>query len=72
MLRNFVFFGGKRIARKDASGNVVHYYFADHLGTADVVTSANGTIENESDYYPWTNRENRGQEAVKKLARVTR
>ena len=53
MLRNFIFFGGKRIARKDASGNVVHYYFADHLGTADVVTSATGTIENESDYYPW-------------------
>lgn len=53
MLRNFIFFNGKRIARKDASGNVVHYYFADHLGTADVVTTANGSIENESDYYPW-------------------
>jgi RHS repeat-associated protein len=52
-LRNFIFFGGKRIARKDGSGNVVHYYFADNLGTADVVTSAIGTIENESDYYPW-------------------
>ncbi len=48
----YIFFGGKRIARRDANGTV-HYYFADHLGSADVVTSATGTIENESDYYPW-------------------
>jgi RHS repeat-associated protein len=32
---------------------VVHYYFADHLGSADVVTSNLGVIQKESDYYPY-------------------
>src|SRR5262249_14384378 len=31
----------------------VFYYFSDHLKTTDVVTDANGTILNESDFYPW-------------------
>jgi len=48
----YVFFGGKRTARMDSSG--VHYYFADHLGSADVVTNATGSaIEEESDFYPF-------------------
>ncbi|HLG96099.1 MAG TPA: hypothetical protein VKX49_07290 [Bryobacteraceae bacterium] len=34
----YAFFNGKRIARRDASNNV-SYYFADHLGTARVVTT---------------------------------
>jgi RHS repeat-associated protein len=49
----YVFFGGKRIARLDLPSAAVHYYFADHLGSASVVTSAGGTIEEESDYYPF-------------------
>jgi RHS repeat-associated protein len=48
----YVFFGGKRIARRDSSGNV-NYYFADHLGTARVVTNATGTILDDSDFYPF-------------------
>ncbi len=48
----YIFFGGKRVARRDITGNVVSYYFADHLGTTDLVTSATGTIAKESDYYP--------------------
>ncbi len=48
----YVFFGGKRTARVDSSG-AVHYYFTDHLGSANVVTAANGSIEDESDYYPF-------------------
>ena len=48
----YIYFGGKRIARRDAD-NSVHYYFSDHLGTADVITSGTGTIEKESDYYPY-------------------
>jgi len=49
----YIFFGGKRMARLDSSG-AVHYYFSDHLGSADVITNANGSvIEEESDYYPF-------------------
>ena len=48
----YVFFGGERVARKDA-GNQIFYYFSDHLKTASVVTDATGNVKNESDYYPW-------------------
>jgi RHS repeat-associated protein len=48
----FVFFAGKRIAKRDALNNV-DYYFADHLGTSRVVTSATGTVLNDSDFYPF-------------------
>jgi RHS repeat-associated protein len=49
----YIFFGGKRIARRDPSG-AVHYYFADHLGSTDIVTNATGTVvEEESEYYPF-------------------
>jgi RHS repeat-associated protein len=49
----YVFFGGKRIARRDVSTGAVHYYFSDHLGSASVITSSTGTIQKESDYYPY-------------------
>jgi RHS repeat-associated protein len=49
---NYVFFNGKRVARRDPSG-AVHYYLSDHLGSTTMVVSAAGAIENESDYYPW-------------------
>jgi hypothetical protein len=48
----YVFFGGKRIARSDASANVV-YYLADHLGTSRIVTNATGGILDQSDFYPF-------------------
>lgn len=48
----YVFFAGKRIARRDSSGNV-SYYFADHLGTARVVTNSSGAIQDDSDFYPF-------------------
>jgi hypothetical protein len=51
----YIFFGGKRIARRDSSGNV-DYYFADHLGTTRVVTNASGTIQDDSDFYPFGGR----------------
>jgi RHS repeat-associated protein len=56
----YIFLGGKRIARRDSSGNV-DYYFADHLGTARVVTNATGTVPplDDSDFYPFG-----GQRAV--------
>jgi RHS repeat-associated protein len=48
----YIFFGGKRIARRDPDGAVL-YYFADHLGSSRVVTNVTGTIVDESDYYPF-------------------
>jgi RHS repeat-associated protein len=50
----YVFFGGKRVARRDSSNNV-DYYFADHLGTARVVTNSTGTLPplDDSDFYPF-------------------
>jgi RHS repeat-associated protein len=49
---NYVFLNGQRIARHDPSG-AVSYYFSDHLKTASVITDVSGTIQSESDYYPW-------------------
>jgi len=48
----YIFFNGKRIARRDSSNNV-DYYFADHLGTARVVTNGGGTILDDADFYPF-------------------
>ena len=48
----YVFFGGKRIARRDSSANV-YYYFADHLGTSHVVKSATGVVLDDFDFYPF-------------------
>lgn len=49
---DYIFFGGKRIARRDANGDK-RYYFSDHLGSASVVTGPTGAIQSESDYYPY-------------------
>jgi len=54
----YIFFGGRRIARRDVTSAgatiAVHYYFSDHLGTHAVVTNAAGTqCEQDIDYYPY-------------------
>jgi RHS repeat-associated protein len=49
----YVYFGGKRVARIDLPANTVHYYLSDHLGSTSIVASAAGAIEEESDYYPF-------------------
>jgi len=51
----YVYFNGKRVARRDITGSVVHYYFSDHLGSASVVTNATGTtpFDEDLDYYPY-------------------
>jgi RHS repeat-associated protein len=49
----YVYFGGKRVARIDLPANTVHYYLSDHLGSTSVVASASGAVEEESDYYPF-------------------
>jgi RHS repeat-associated protein len=48
----YVFFGGKRIARRD-SGGAVSYYLADHLGTSRIVTNSTGTVQDDADFYPF-------------------
>lgn len=50
--KEYVFFNGKRIARRDST-NAVNCYFADHLGTARVVTDSSGAIVDDSDFYPF-------------------
>jgi RHS repeat-associated protein len=49
----YVFFGGKRKARRDFS-NTVFYYFADHLGTSRAIVQAGQTAAcYEADFYPF-------------------
>jgi RHS repeat-associated protein len=50
----YVFFNGKRVAMRK-SDNSVHYYFADQVGSADVVTNATGAMPPEQDieYHPY-------------------
>jgi len=49
----YVFFGGKRIARIDAPANSLHYYLSDHLNSTSMIVSASGSVEEESDYSPY-------------------
>jgi hypothetical protein len=49
----YIYFGGKRVARIDLPANMVHYYLSDHLGSTSIVASAAGIVEEESDYYPF-------------------
>jgi len=50
--KEYIFFGGKRIASRDYLNNV-NYYFADHLGTARIVANSSGTPVDDSDFYPF-------------------
>lgn len=55
--KEYIFFGGQRIARRDSS-NTVNYYFADHLGTARIVANSSGTVLDDSDFYPFGGERN--------------
>jgi YD repeat-containing protein len=54
-LEEYIFLGGQRVARRDVTGSVVHYYFADHLGSTGMVTNSAGTVpfDEDLDYYPY-------------------
>jgi RHS repeat-associated protein len=54
MTAEYVFFNGKRVAMRKADSSV-HYYFADQVGSADVVTNATGAMPPEQDieYHPY-------------------
>ncbi len=50
----YVFFGGKRIARRNVSSGNVYYYFADHLGSSRVVLqSGQSTPCYDADFDPF-------------------
>jgi len=46
----YMFFNG-RLASLGNTG--LAYYFSDHLGSSSVITNGTGTIQDESDYYPF-------------------
>ena len=48
----YVFFNGKRIARRDPA-SAVSYFFSDHLGSSRVVTNSSGGVVEDSDFYPF-------------------
>ncbi len=49
----YIFFGGKRLARRVVSSGQIQYYFADHLGSSRVITDASGNILDDADFYPF-------------------
>jgi RHS repeat-associated protein len=53
----YVFFNGKRIARRDST-NSVNYYFAEHVGSARIVANSSGTPVDDSDFYPFGGERN--------------
>lgn len=48
----YIYFGGQRVVRRDPTGTL-HYFHGDNLGTARIVTSSTGTIEEDWDFYPF-------------------
>lgn len=49
----YIFFGGRRIARSNPNSGTVNYYFVDHLGSTRVMTSASGSVCFKMEYYPY-------------------
>lgn len=49
----YVFFGGKRVARRDVTNGAVHFYLSDHLGSPSAITDNIGTLQKEADYFPF-------------------
>jgi RHS repeat-associated protein len=49
----YIYFGARRIARRDVASGNVYYYLTDHIGSARVVASSTGSVVEESDFYPF-------------------
>jgi RHS repeat-associated protein len=49
----YVYFDGARIARVDRPSGTVHYYFSDKLGSASVIASSSGTVQEQYFSYPY-------------------
>jgi hypothetical protein len=50
---NMCFSTATGLHARDFRGNSVFYYFSDHLKTVALETDSQGTIKDESDFYPW-------------------
>ena len=48
----YVFFSGKRVARRNADGSV-NYYLADHLGSTRTIASSAGSPLYHADFLPF-------------------
>jgi RHS repeat-associated protein len=48
----YIFFAGRRIARRASSGNV-SYYLSDMLGSSRVVADSNGNLLDDCDFLPY-------------------
>ena len=55
-----VAFGGGRIRKTGTNTYAVDYYITDHLGSVRVIVNASGTIQEQSDYYPFGTRHPNG------------
>jgi len=53
LTNEYVFFNGRRIARRDNTSTPPTFYFADHLESTSGTMGSGGAIKNESDYYPF-------------------
>ena len=53
MQEEYVYFNGERISRRDLPSSVMHFYFSNQIGSADMITDALGNVELQTDYYPY-------------------
>jgi RHS repeat-associated protein len=53
IISEWTYFNGQRIARRDVSSGNVYYIFSDRLGSYRTLTNSTGTVQGESDYYPF-------------------
>ncbi|MFZ1971656.1 MAG: RHS repeat-associated core domain-containing protein [Candidatus Acidiferrales bacterium] len=49
----YVFFGGKRVAHRVVSGNVISYYGEDFLGTSRQIYTSASALCYDADFYPF-------------------
>jgi RHS repeat-associated protein len=54
----YIYFSGRRIARRDPASGNIYYFLSDHIGSARVVTKVSGAgvyegVVEESDFYPF-------------------
>jgi RHS repeat-associated protein len=50
--KEYIFFAGRRVAWRDASGDV-YFYYADALGSTNVITTGNGTPCYQATFTPY-------------------
>jgi RHS repeat-associated protein len=52
LTNEYIYFGGRRIARREASGTVL-YYFNDRMQTNRAMTDSTGHVQQMSEFYPF-------------------